>query len=95
MRLLGNIFMLASAAALFSYPFIFHVTSGGLWRFSVAGRALMAFMGMLGAVMVLAVTNLLFDLPSWFRPLIWIGIACASWWQVRTLFVVRSRGKGI
>ncbi len=94
MRLLGNVLMLSAALALFVFPPAYHFTSGGLWRYSPAGRALMAFMGALDAVMILAVANLIFaPLPEFVRPLVWAAVAFVAWWQVRTLFVMRRRGK--
>lgn len=92
MRLLGTILMLAAALALFTFPIAYHCTSGGLWQYSRVGRALMWFMGVLAAVMVLAVLSLLFHpLPPIVRVLTWGAVAFVAWRQVWVLFKVRNR----
>jgi hypothetical protein len=53
------------------------------------GVHLMAFMGVLGMVMVFAVANFVFDLPDWVRPFVWLCIAVVAWWRVVLLFVIQ------
>jgi uncharacterized membrane protein HdeD (DUF308 family) len=84
--------MLSAALALFVFPPAYHYTSSGLWRYSRVGRALMAFMGVLAAVMVLAVTSLIVHpLPQVVRVITWAAISFVSWRQVWMLFRVRNR----
>lgn len=94
MRLAGTILMLTAALALLTFPIAYHFTSGGLWRYSRVGRSLMAFMGVLAAVMILAVWTVLFGpLPAFMRVMTWAFISFVSWQQVWVLFNVRNRAQ--
>lgn len=89
MRTLGTFLMLTAAAALILFPPCYHLTTRGGWRRSVMGWHLMSFMGVLGLVMCFAVSNVVFELPSWIRPLVWLLIGIVSWWRLILLFVVQ------
>ena len=93
MRALGTALMLVAAAALMLFPPCYHLTTRGAWRRSAMGVHLMSFMGVLGLVMCFAVANVVFDLPSWVRPLTWLLIAVVSWWRLILLFVVQRSGE--
>lgn len=92
MRLLGNVLLFVAALGFFAFPVVYHITSGGLWRFSPVGKALMQFMGVLAGVMVLAVWSLLFGpLPALSRVIVWGAISVVTWRQVWLLIKVRNR----
>lgn len=93
MRVLGTTLMFTAALALYVFPLAYHFTSGGEWRRSEVGRALMAFMGTLALVMVLAVWARIFGpLPEFARVVVWGLISVVAWRQVWLLFAVRRRG---
>lgn len=87
----GSVMFLLSAAGLVFFPIAYHFTSSGLWRYSRAGRALMAFMGVLAMVMVLGLWSLIFGPLPQLRAVVWTAVAAVTWWQVWTLFAVRLR----
>jgi hypothetical protein len=89
MRPLGNVLLLVAAVALIAFPICYHVTTRGAWRGTRVGVHLMAFMGVLGMVMLFAIANFVFDLPDWVRPFAWLCIAVVSWWRVVLLFVIQ------
>lgn len=97
MRAISTVLLLLSAGALITFPFAYHFTSGGLWRYSQVGRSLMSFMGVLGLVMLLAVGSVVSralgngPLPPWVGVAVWSAIAFVSWRQVWVLFKVRRR----
>ena len=92
MRLLGNVLLFVSALGFLAFPIVLHVTSGGLWRFTPVGKALMQFMGVLAGVMVLAVWSLLSGpLPALVRVIVWGAIAFVTWRQVYIVVKVRRR----
>jgi hypothetical protein len=95
MRPLGNVLLLVAAVALIAFPICYHILTGGSWRHVGAWRTttmgvhLMVFMGVFAEVMVFAVANFIWDLPSWVRPLIWFQIGAVAWWRVVLLFVIQ------
>lgn len=97
--LLGTILMLASAAILIPCPPLYWWWSRGDWRETPGGRHLMAFMGGLAIVMVLAVANFVSvvllhrgPLPDWCRPLSWGIVLFIAAWRMLLLHRTRYRG---
>ncbi|MGZ4521935.1 MAG: putative phage holin [Mycobacteriaceae bacterium] len=92
MRLLANTLLFIAALGFFAFPVTYHLTSGGLWRYSTVGKALMQFMAVLAGVMVLAVwSTLRGPLPELARVIVWGSICAVTWRQVGLLISVRRR----
>ena len=92
MRILGTAFVLIAAVAFIASPLLYHFGSRGKWRNTKAGWHFMAYMGVMGLVMLLAVSAIfLGPLPAWVRPLVWFAIATVAWWRL-VLLVLETRG---
>ena len=87
---MGTALMLFAAVALILFPPCYHLRTRGRWLRTPGGPHLMSFMGVLGVVMCFAVANVVFELPSWVRPLVWFLIGCVSWWRLGLLFTVAN-----
>lgn len=94
MSILRVVAVLAAAVPLIAFPITYQITTRGAWRKSVMGRHLMAFMGALGAVMVLTVWGMFAgDLPRWIGPVAWLVIASVSWWRLLLLLSMQRNRK--
>jgi hypothetical protein len=91
MTTLGSALLIFAAIPLVAFPFCYHLSTRGTWRKSVMGWHLMSFMAVLGVVMVFALLNLEFTLPSWVRPFAWVLVAGVAWWRLILLFVIQHR----
>ncbi len=92
MRALGTALMFIAAAALITFPPLYHFRTRGRWRRSPMGVHLMSFMGALGMVMVFAIANVVAGpLPEWVRPFVWLSIAAVSWWRIGVLIYETRR----
>lgn len=91
MRTAGNLLLVLAAVPLVLFPFCYHFATHGAWFRSWMGRHLMSFMGALGVVMVFALLNLAFPLPTWVRVVAWLLVAGVAWWRLILLFVVQSQ----
>lgn len=90
MRNLAVAFMLVSAVAFVLSPIVYQVRTRGAWRDTAEGWHFMAYMGVMGLVLTIAVWSVFFGpLPQWVRACLWGAIATVAWWRLFILLTVK------
>lgn len=90
----GNVLVFVSTAEVLAFLVLYHLSTGGDWRHSPAGRHLMAYSAAIAAVLVLASARIAVGDSPWFqslRTVVFAGIPVVFGWR---LWLLRSAQTG-